>query len=153
MPRFVFALESVLDFRKRREDEQQIVLGAALAKLREAERVCDDYFARRNAMRERISHRHDEMETDELQLSYAHCDYLDRAITQQQRVIAHLFNAAEEERAKLIVLTKEKKVLETLKQRRREAFIAEAEASEQRESDDINARRFDRGRTTRGTTV
>jgi flagellar export protein FliJ len=151
MPRFVFQLEPVLGFRKRREDAQQVVLGAALAKLRQAERVCDDYFSRRNGMRDRILNHHAEMDTDELRMSYQHCEYLDRAIEEQQKVIAHLFYAAEEERAKLIVLTKEKKILETLKERRREAFYAEIGAAEQREGDDINARRYDRGGTSRET--
>ena len=59
---------------------------------------------------------------------------------------------ADTERAKLDrEVTKDKKILATLKERRRETFEAEAAAVEQRESDEINSRRFDRAPTTRET--
>ena len=144
MPRFAFRLDPVLDFRQRLEDEQQIVLAAAVSVLRSAEAQRDDYIARRAEMRERLVARHGEMDDIELRATYAHCDFLDRSIVAQQRAVDQAREKADQERVKLIVKAKDKKVLAVLKERRREIFEAEAAATEQRESDEINARRFDR---------
>jgi flagellar export protein FliJ len=149
MPKFSFRLDPVLDHRQRLEDEQQIVLAAALSALRSAEAQRDDYIARRAAMRERLFVHHNEMDGIELRATYAHCDFLDRSIVAQERVVAEKRALADVERANLIVKTKEKKVLSVLRDRRREAFESEAAATEQRESDEINSRSFDRVSTTR----
>jgi flagellar export protein FliJ len=149
MPKFSFRLDPVLDHRQRLEDEQQIVLAAAVSALRSAEAQRDDYVARRAAMRERLFLHHNEMDGIELRATYAHCDFLDRSIVAQERVVEEKRALADVERANLIVKTKDKKVLSVLRDRRRETFESEAAATEQRESDEINSRSFDRVSTTR----
>jgi len=144
MARFVFRLDPVLGYRQRLEDEQQQVLAAAMMVVRAAEGLRDDYIARRTAMRTHILTHHRKMEVADLRASYAHCDYLDRAIVAQQRVVDEARADADRERVKLILKTKDKKIIATLRERREEIFLAEAAANEQMESDDINARRFDR---------
>jgi len=151
MPRFAFRLDPVLDYRQRLEDEQQIVLAAAVSALRSAEAVRDDYIRRRAEMRERLLQHHNEMDSVELRATYAHCDYLDRSIVSQQRLVDQAKIVADQERAKLVVKTKDKKILSTLKERRREAFEFEVAAIDQRESDEINSRVFDRITTLRET--
>ena len=148
MPKFIFRLDPVLDYRQRLEDEQQVVLAAAISALRSAEADRDDYMKRRQEMRSRLLLHHSEMESVELRATYAHCDFLDRSIVAQQRAVEKAREKADQERAQLVVKTKEKKVLEVLKEHRRETFEAEASAIEQRESDEINSRRFDRVTTT-----
>jgi flagellar FliJ protein len=150
MPKFTFRLDPVLDYRQRLEDEQQIIFAAALSALRSAEAVRDDCIARRADMRERLRLHHSEMESVDLRATYAHCDFLDRSIVAQQRVVDQAKIKADQERAKLVVKTTDKKVLSVLKDRRRETFESEAAASEQRESDEINSRYFDRLTTTTG---
>ena len=144
MPKFAFRLDPVLDHRQRLEDEQQVVLAAAVSKLRSAEAQRDDYIARRTAMRDRLYQHHNEMDSIELRATYAHCDFLDRSIVSQQRVVEEAMAKANEERTKLVVKSRDKKVLSVLKDRRREIFESEASATEQRESDEINSRRSDR---------
>src|SRR5580658_8477892 len=151
MPKFTFRLDPVLNYRQRLEDEQQIVFAAALSALRSAEAVRDDYIARRAEMRSRLLLHHGEMESVELRATYAHCDYLDRSIVKQGRVIEAARVVADQERAKLVLKSKDKKILATLKDRRRETFEFELAAQEQRESDDINSRAFDRATTYRET--
>lgn len=145
---FVFNLEPVLAHRERREKEQQLVLATALMKVRDAERYRDDLIARRDALRQRLHDHHAEMELTELRAAYAHCDYLDREIVAQYEVVSRLSLAAEAERMKLVAATKDKKVLETLKTRRRETFEADAATVERNALDDINARTFDRAQAT-----
>jgi flagellar export protein FliJ len=122
-----------------------------MMKLRDAERYRDDLIARRDALRERLSDHHAEMELPELRAAYAHCDYLDREIVAQHDVVRRVSLEAEGERMKLVAATKDKRVLETLKTRRRETFEAEAAAVERNSLDDINARTFDRAQTHRET--
>src|SRR5580658_6060639 len=106
MPKFAFRLDPVLKYRQRLEDEQQIVFAAALSALRSAEAVRDDYIARRADMRSRLLLHHQEMDSVELRASYAHCDYLDRSIVSQQRVVDQAQVVADQERAKLVLKTK-----------------------------------------------
>jgi flagellar FliJ protein len=142
--RFAFRLDPVLDYRQRLEDEQQVVLAAAISKLRSAEAQRDDYITRRAEMRDRLYQRHGEMDSIELRATYAHCDFLDRSIVTQQGLVEEARVKADQERVKLVVKSRDKKVLSVLKDRRREIFESEASATEQRESDEINSRRSDR---------
>jgi flagellar FliJ protein len=144
MPKFAFRLDPVLDYRQRLEDEQQIIFAAAVSAQRSAEAQRDDYIMRRGTMRERLHLHHNEMDGIELRATYAHCDYLDRSIVAQQLVVDEARAKADQERAKLVVKTKDKKILAVLKERRREIFESEAAATEQRESDEINSRFYDR---------
>jgi flagellar FliJ protein len=148
MPKFAFRLEPVLDHRQRLEDEQQLVFAAALADLRAAEAVRDGHIAERRAMHERLRRHHGEMDVVELRASYAHCDYLDRSIVAQEVVIKEKLAVVDRERIELVAKSKDKKILEVLKERRRETFEAEASAAEQQEGDEINSRRYDRAITT-----
>jgi flagellar export protein FliJ len=144
MPKFAFRLDPVLDHRQRLEDEQQVVLAAALARQLAAEAQRDDYIARRAEMRRRLLEHHNEMDSLELRATYAHCDFLDRSIVAQQAVVDECRAQADQERATLILKTKDKKILSTLKERRRETFESEAAAGEQRDNDETNSRYFDR---------
>jgi flagellar FliJ protein len=147
MPKFAFRLDPVLDYRQRLENEQQLVFAAALAELRAAEAQRDDYIARRADMRQRIVTKHAEMDGVELRATYAHCDFLDRSIVAQLVVVNTARVKVDRERAKLVVKTTDKKILEVLKERRREAFEAEVSAAEQQAGDEINSRRYDRATT------
>jgi flagellar FliJ protein len=144
MARFVFRLDPVLAHRQRLEDEQQIVFAAALKRVVDAEAIRDRYIASRDDLRARLQGAHGDMDADELRATYAHCEYLDRAIIVQERVIEDVARLAAVERAALQERTRDKKILETLKGRRRETFDLAAALAEQRENDEINARRFDR---------
>lgn len=148
MPKFAFRLDPVLDHRQRLEDEQQVMLAAALARQFAAEAQRDDYIARRAEMRERLLQHHNEMDSLELRATYAHCDFLDRSIVSQQVVVDECLAQADQERATLILKTKDKKILSTLKERRRETFESEAAATDQRDNDETNSRYFDRLTTT-----
>lgn len=144
MARFTFNLEPVLLHRDRLEKEQQVALAVAMTRVREAERYRDALMRRREEMRDRVLQHHAEMDLVELRATYAHCDWLDREILNQCAIIERVRTDADGERVKLVAKTKDKKVLEILKTRRREAFEAEAATIEQTQLDDINARIFDR---------
>ena len=142
--RFRFRLDPVLGHRERIERERAGDHARALRDKVAAEQLRDDLAGRRTAARDMLVRDHAKLDGNTLNATYVHLDYLDRAIVAaQQRVDAC---AAETERARLRLVdaAKDRKVLETLKQRRREAFDLEAGLADQRELDDLNARLHER---------
>ena len=81
------------------------------------------------------------MSSDELRAHYAHLEYLDRRIVMQLASISALKAAVERARADLVEASKERKVIEKLKERRFEQHQAVEAADEQKELDESNARR------------
>ena len=144
MKRFSFPLQPVLDHRKRIEDEKQLVVAQRKRALDEGERELtrlNDEFRLHAAM---LRDKHKKLETRELQSIYAHLQFLDRCIVAQIRIVAERRVALDRARAELLEASKEKKVVEKLKERRRETFVLEEQRVEQKELDDNNARRFGR---------
>ena len=144
MKRFSFPLQPVLDHRKRIEDEKQLVVAQRKRALDEAERELtrlNDEFRLHAAM---LRDKHKKLETRELQSIYAHLQFLDRCIVAQIRIVAERRVALDRARAELLEASKEKKVVEKLKERRRETFVLEEQRVEQKELDDGNARRHGR---------
>jgi flagellar protein FliJ len=142
--KFSFVLQPVLDHRKRIEDEKQLVVAARKRALDEAEaelsRLNDEFRCHAAMLRDE----HKKLETRELQSIYAHLQFLDRCIVAQIKIVAERRIALDRARNELLAASKEKKVVEKLKERRREAFVLEEKRVEQKELDDGNARRHAR---------
>lgn len=142
--RFKFSLQPVLEQRKRVEEEKQQIVAQRQRELdfseTELKRLNDEFRAGSESLR--TSHR--SFDGESLRLHYAHLQFLDRAITAQIRVVAERRVAVDRARMDLLAASKERKVVEKLKERRREAFVAEELRVEQNELDDGNARRFGR---------
>jgi len=142
--KFDFRLDPVLGHRERIEHERAAEHARALADQLAAQRMHDEIVEKRDVLRLRLVREHAEFDAETLRATYTHLDYLDRAlVASQQRVDAR---AAETERARLRLVdaAKDRKVLETLKERRREAFQLDVALADQRELDDQNARLFER---------
>jgi flagellar export protein FliJ len=144
MPQFVFSLQRALEFRERREQECQLAYATANLAMQRATEVRDRWGQRREELHLMIREHHAELDAMALTMTFAHCEYLERQIRAQETLIARLQGEAQEALARLLDAVKERQVLATLKDRRREAFEIELAAREQRELDDLNARRYDR---------
>ncbi|MGC2130856.1 MAG: flagellar export protein FliJ [Candidatus Aquilonibacter sp.] len=144
MKRFNFRLQPVLDHRKRIEDQKQLVVAARARALDEAEcelaRLNEEFRNHSVMLREG----HKKLETRELQCIYAHLQFLDRCIVAQIRIVAERRVALDRARTELLEASKEKKIVEKLKERRREGYVLEEQRMEQKELDDGNARRHGR---------
>jgi flagellar FliJ protein len=142
MRKFKFSLEPVLDQRERIEDEKQQIFAARQRELLEAEQE----LARLNGDFRRFSTRlrddHASLATEELRWHYAHLEYLDRCITMQHAVISQRRTAVERARIDLVEASKERKVMEKLKDKRLQEHRAREASFEQKELDDANNRRF-----------
>lgn len=141
MAKFKFALEPVLDHRERIEEEKQGILAARQRELKAAE----DELARLNGEFKRYStvlrEDHAKLSSDELRWHYAHLEFLDRCMTMQHSIIFGRRAAVDRARADLIAASKDRKVIEKLKDRRLEEHQAQEAAQEQKELDDTNNRR------------
>ena len=149
--RFKFSLQPVLEQRRRVEEEKQQVVAQRQRELDRSEaelkRLNDDFRSSSESLR--TNHR--ALDGEQLRLHYAHLQFLDRAITAQIRVVAERRVALDRARNDLLEASKERKVVEKLKERRHEAFVAEELRIEQNELDDGNARRFGRAAGVGGT--
>jgi flagellar FliJ protein len=142
--RFRFALQPVLDHRKRLEDEKQQTLAlrrrAYDEARRELERLNGEFREHARELRER----HREFDVEELRLRYAHLQFLDRNIDAQIRTVAERRAAMDRARADLVSASKDRKVVDKLKDRRHDAYRTEEMRVEQIELDDGNARQHGR---------
>jgi flagellar FliJ protein len=142
MRKFKFSLEPVLDHRERIEDEKQQIFAERQRELQDAEqelaRLNGDFKRFSTALRED----HARLSTEELRWHYAHLEFLDRCITMQHAVISQRRAVAERARLELVEASKDRKVMEKLKDKRREEHQALESSLEQKELDDANNRRF-----------
>jgi flagellar FliJ protein len=147
MPRFRFRLQAVLDHRERIEGEKQRLLAIAQRDLAAAQTRLfeqrDDY----QRTGEELRAKHGELDAMGLYNYYAHMDFVLRGIRNSEERVAAC--EVDVHRAKSVLLNarKDKKVLETLKDRRREAFDTKQRAEEQNMLDDLNARRYGHDQT------
>lgn len=141
MPKFKFSLTPVLDHRERIEEEKQGILAQRQRELRAAE----DELARLNAEFKRYSivlrDGHAKLSSDELRWHYAHLEFLDRCMTMQHGIIFQRRAAVDRARNDLVAASKDRKVIEKLKDRRYEEYQAFEAAQEQKDLDDTNNRR------------
>jgi flagellar FliJ protein len=142
MRKFKFSLDPVLDHRERIEDEKQQILAARQREMQEAEhelaRLDGDFKRFSTTLRED----HARLSTEELRWHYAHLEFLDRCITMQHAVISQRRAAAEHARLYLVEASKDRKVMEKLKDKRLEEHRAREASFEQKELDDANNRRY-----------
>lgn len=147
---FRFRLEPVLGHRERIERERSGEHGRALADQLAAEAARDGLIARRDASRATLVAEHNRLDAMTLRATYAHLDYLDRAILSAQQRVDACADETERARLRLVDAARDRKVLETLKERRRDAYLLDAAHAEQRELDDHNARHHERAQPREG---
>lgn len=148
--RFKFSLQPVLEQRKRFEEERQTVVAQRLRAVEEAEfelkRLNDEF--RRHSDELRNDHR--QLDGETLRMHYAHLQFLDRVIVAQIQLLAERRVALDRSRQELLAASKERKVVEKLKERRHDAHVLEEQRVEQNALDDNNARRHGRARSFSG---
>jgi flagellar protein FliJ len=141
---FEFRLQPLLDSRKRIEQEKQrdfaairrIVEDIAL----ELKRLADS----RSRCMKQLGESARSRSAADLRLFDAHLRSLDAAIGAERRRRSELEANWQRLREELILASRERRVIEKLKERRRRAFEAKEARREELELDEANARRYDR---------
>ncbi len=141
MKKFRFALQPVLEQRERAENDLKAALAARQRDLDAAQAELDGFNARFRTHSELLRGEHRTLTAEDLRLQYAHVAFLDRAIDAQLGVVAARRSEVERARAAVLEASKERKAVEKLKERRRDAHAEEERRVEQNDLDDANARR------------
>jgi flagellar protein FliJ len=144
MPRFVFRLAPVLHQRERVEEQKRLFLAREQRVLADAQARREMLRGRREALARELIFEHRKLDIEGLRLAYAHLDFLAREITAADWHVSACEQAVDRAREVLVRATKDRKILDRLQERQREAFRTEQLRVEQRELDDDNARRYHR---------
>jgi flagellar FliJ protein len=144
MKKFRFTLQPVLEHRQRIEDDCKLAMAARQRELDAAQTELDGLNARYGQQSEMLRGEHRNLTAEDLRLHYAHVAFLDRAIDAQLGVVASRRSAVDRARTDLLEASKERKAVEKLKERRRDAHDVEDRRVDQNELDDANARRYAR---------
>ena len=110
----------------------------------DAKRELDRLDGEFRASSSRLQTEHKKYDAEELRLHYAHVQFLDRAIVAQIRTLAERRIALDRSREELLAASKDRKVVDKLKERRHDAYVSEELRIEQNELDDGNARQYGR---------
>lgn len=141
MKKFTFRLDGVLEYFRQQEavqsgviamTERELMLNEARKKHRMSERDDNHVSIRRD---------HRDMTGEELDRSYAHAEFLERAIAALEIEIHNVTERLEHERATLIAMSKRRRMVEELRSRRLDTFEHESQLLERNLLDEVNARR------------
>lgn len=123
MNKFKFRLEKVLSTRRLREEDKQRELATAQ---REVQAELERQNLISESIDEIIEHMIDQRSESftalDMQTSWAHRQLLESSIRDQKSVIAEANKVAEIKRTELIVLNKDRRILEKLKEKKLERF-------------------------------
>jgi flagellar FliJ protein len=136
--RFPFSLQPLLDWKRNLEEVAQIRLAAKTTLLKaqeeEIERLTLSRLAREEELRKKISRGIPAPEYV-LYKRFAEESLAELRIRENQK--RETLREIEKDREKLVQLSKEKKILERLKEKKRKAFLYEAEKNEQKKNDEM----------------
>ena len=143
MNRFRFRLESVLRFRRAKEDEKKREFGTTIGHLKHEQ---DQYHRIVDA-----SHSHDrrieksgtgKVSVRNLINNFFYARHLDKRKAEQEKVVQNAQRVVDNKRAELVEATKKKKVLERLKERKLEEHNKAVLKEEQTLIDEAASQRF-----------
>ena len=136
-----FRLNTVLEHRERLEDEAQMHMARIERRLVGEQEVLRAIEAEFEDVTHTLRNCHQDMSHDDLRMSYSRADFLARSIRTHEVTIMNVKMELEAARQELLKAAKDRRVLETLKERRHTAYMAEVVRIEHAHLDDANNRR------------
>ena len=146
MKKFKFSLQKLLDIREAKETEIKHELMKALG-IQNRERMFQD------DLRDKINKYESEyreklkkgiFSPEEAMLLMRYADVARNAIVEAQRRIENMQPIVDEIRGRLVVASREKKIVEKLKERKFEEYMYEFNRSVAKENDDMNQKLYQR---------
>ncbi|MBD3265004.1 MAG: flagellar export protein FliJ [Candidatus Omnitrophica bacterium] len=141
MARFKFRLQKILELRKRKQEDRQKELAGLKKLLKEEEKLLEKLKKQGYEVRKKIdliqSKKENSLDMEELT---RHSDYLDslrNRILSQIRTIRKVIEDIENKRGELIDASKEKKIIETLKEQQYKKFRESLENWEKKRLDEF----------------
>jgi flagellar FliJ protein len=148
MKQFEFRLQKVMETTKTREELKKRELAKALVVLAQNESLLE-------SMLERLEEQIEEYNTRKLKPSMTASDLMNFShyteklladIQHQKRTIEDLAEKVRQHREKLIEITKDKKILERLKEKRYEEYRKKLRSMEQKFIDELSVRAYQNGK-------
>ena len=143
MNRFRFRLESILRFRRAKEDEKKRELGTTVSHLKHEQDRYDRITNASSSHDKRIEKSgKGKVSVRNLINNFFYARHLDKRKAEQEKVIQNAQKVVDEKREELVEATKKKKVLERLKERKLEEHNKATLKEEQTLIDEAASQRF-----------
>ncbi len=143
MKKFKFRLEKVLEHKIRlfdlAEEEYLVEVRVLRAEEEKLEKIKADY---RHSMQVLVERTKQKFTIKELAVHYKYLFHLKREMKNQVDVVVKQEKVVDAKRTRLIEASKEKKVLERLKDKRHRTYVYHVEKDEQKMMDDITNAKF-----------
>jgi flagellar protein FliJ len=148
MKKFRFRLQTLLKLRQQQEDQKQRVVGALLTELNEQQRQALEMAAAVRAEGDRLREQHARGAIDLEWASHyrRYVTYMQQAINKRIEAVAQIQQRLARARQELAEAAKQTKILEKLRDRRKNRYDLELRRQDQREQDEIATRNFIRSR-------
>jgi len=144
MAPFIFNLQPLLDLRERTEEDRKREYGIGLRLYEEAmadlRRAQEEHAESLRRLRERIMN----ADARAMEDAYAEVTYLRDLVARARQIADQAEQQLEAMRQRLLNATREKNVMQKLKERRHEAYLEERRLREEQEIDDANVLRIGR---------
>lgn len=143
---FRFKLQSVLEFKEKKEEEEQREFASKKEILLKEERKLKSLKDLQEARRQELTQKSAKglLNVSEIKMYHEHQKKLAKDIAAQNIRVQQAQADVEWQRQKLLEAMKERKTYEELKEKHRQAFVAEEEAEERKLLDEIATTKFDR---------
>jgi flagellar protein FliJ len=148
MKKFSFRLETVLKLRRLAEDEKQRAVGQLLSEIHDCQQQAVKLDLAARAAGSELKERN---QTGRIDLTWmgnyqSYVGHLRAGIAERIDMVAQLQQRLTEARQELAEAAKQTKILEKLKEKRKQRYDSEIKRAETREQDDIASRNFLRSR-------
>ncbi len=142
MKKFAFKLETVLDMRKRKEEDIQIKLGIAISDLHKMQMNLEETYRKRSVYQSEIElFKSNIQQLDDLLMYQNYVDSMEKLIERMKLEILEMEKKVEEIRLLLGQAARERKMIEKMKEREYEKYQKEQRTQEINFLDEIGVLR------------
>jgi flagellar FliJ protein len=140
-----FRFQTILELRKRTEDEQQMVLAQALQQAASLRAQWERLQVERARLAEKLKAKlHGPLDASEVEQHYRYLGSLDQQLAHLAEEVADADEAVLAQRHRLGEAMKERKTMDRLKENDLQAFLDNYQKKEQKETDELNLTRRSR---------
>jgi flagellar FliJ protein len=143
---FKFDMETVLNYRVQIEEQRQLAFSNAVKSLQAARIILADLQKERNELIHNFTKiQKKALRSDVIQRHFAFIEYLKGKEEKQMAVIQKMEEDANEKRRLLLDAMKKRKIMDTLREKKFDAYLQDMAAKERKEMDDFTIMKFGNG--------
>jgi flagellar FliJ protein len=140
---FRFSLQPLLNWKRSLEDQSQMRLAGLMTRLKTQEEEIERLTLQRLASEQKLKEKSEQgIRAGEYLLFTQFSEESGKELISQEDEKRRILGEIDQERGKLLALTKEKKTLERLKEKRLKEFLSLLEKAEQKRADETTTLRY-----------